>query len=242
VHYDNAAGIEGAVDNSSVRLFYSDTPRQHDAGTIAIADALVHIGGETVESHHNYTFTCPSECTSQMVQPSVTVFASMLHAHLTGVRLWTNLYRNGTFERTIEAAHFWSNDHQRNTLLNDTVTLLPGDELRTTCVYDVAKVTATDGVAPVFGLATNEEMCESFLFVYPRPTKAVVPPATNVARIGYCGPFNIHAAGTVGTFCGDLTNFAAPGTVLPAVAGALADPGGLGVVFGAAPTCGVTAA
>jgi len=242
VHYDNPAGIEGAVDNSSVRLFYSDTPRQYDAGTIAIADALVHLGGDTVESNRNYTFTCPSECTSQMVQPSVTVFASMLHAHLTGLQLWTNLYRNGTFEHTIEAAHFWSNDHQRNTLLNDTVTLLPGDELRTTCVYGVDKVNATDGAPPVFGLATDEEMCESFLFVYPRPTKAVVPPATDGMRIGYCGPFNIHAAGTVGTFCGDLTGLSDRGTVLPAVVGAVADPGGLGEVFGAAPTCGATAA
>jgi len=241
VHYDNPAGIEGAVDHSSVRIFYSDTPRQYDAGTLTIGDALIHLQDQPVEGNRNYTFTCPSECTSQMVQPSVTVFASMLHAHLTGLQLWTNLYRNGTFERTIEAARFWSNEHQRNTLLNDTVTLLPGDELRMSCLYDVAKVNATDGAAPVFGLATDEEMCMSFLFVYPRPTKAVVPPATVTPRLGYCAPVYTDEDGTVGTFCGDFTNFTAPGSVLPFDAAARADTGGLVEVFGGGPTCSAVA-
>eukprot|EP00170_Pyropia_yezoensis_P007332 contig_30033_g7354 len=171
-HYDNPTGVAGVVDNSSVLLHFSDTPRTHEAGTISVGDALISLSGQAVEGGRNYTFTCPSECTSQMEQPSITVFASMLHAHLTGLRLWTNLYRNGSFVRTIEAAAFWSNEHQRNSLLEANTTLLPGDELRVSCEYDVAKVTAIEGAPPVFGLGTSEEMCMSFLFVYPRPTLA----------------------------------------------------------------------
>lgn len=227
------------VDNSSVRLHFSDTPRTHDAGTISIGDALISLAGQPVESGRNYTFTCPSECTSQMVQPSITVFASMLHAHLTGLRLWTNLYRNGSFERTIEASSFWSNEHQRNSLLEANTTLLPGDELRMSCEYDVAKVTAIDGAPPVFGLGTAEEMCMSFLFVYPRPKLASAAPGGEPRRLAYCAPVATDTNGTVGTFCGGLTAFGdpPPESILAIDGTARADTGGLTSPFGGPPTC-----
>lgn len=244
-HYDNPTGVAGVVDSSSVRLHFSDSPRTHDAGTISVGDALISLASQPVEGGRNYTFTCPSECTSQIVQPSITVFASMLHAHLTGLRLWTNLYRNGSFVRTIEASAFWSNEHQRNTLLEANTTLFPGDELRMSCEYDVAKVTALNGAPPVFGLGTTEEMCMSFLFVYPRPTLAAAAPAAGgePPRLAYCAPV-ADGNGTVGTFCGGLDALGdpRPGSVLSIDSTARADTGGLTSPFGGPPTCSAASA
>lgn len=243
-HYDNPEGLSGVTDNSSVLLHFADnSTRTHDTGTLSVGDALIVLQNEPVESGRNYTFTCPAECTSQMVQPNITIFSSMLHAHLTGLRLFTNLYRNGSFVRTIEASAYWSNEHQRNTLLEPTTTLLPGDELRVTCEYDVGKVNATDGAPPVFGLATTEEMCMSFLFVYPRPTKATAA-GESPLRLSYCAPLAIDEEGTVGTFCGGLTDLHSeppPGTLLALDSSARADTGGLVSDFGGAPTCTATA-
>lgn len=239
-HYDNPTGVAGVVDNSSVRLHFSDTPRQYDAGTISIGDSLISLAGQSVEGGRNYTFSCPSECTSQMVQPSITIFASMLHAHLTGLRLWTNLYRNGSFVRTIEESAFWSNEHQRNTLLQANTTLQPGDELRMSCEYDVDKVTALDGAPPVFGLGTTDEMCMSFLFVYPRPTLAIAGGggAGEATRLAYCSPWE-DGNGTVSTFCGGINELRDPnsGSRLAIDSSGRVDTGGFTSVFGGAPTC-----
>lgn len=240
-HYDNPTGVAGVTDNSSVLLHFADTPRQHEAGTISIGDALVSLRGQAVEGNRNYTFSCPSECTSRMQRP-ITVFASMLHAHLTGLRLWTNLYRGGAFVRTIEGAAYWSNEHQRSTLLHANTTLLPGDELRVSCEYDVAKVRALNGAPPVFGLGTPDEMCMSFLFVFPRPTLAAgTPGGADPARLAYCAPVAADN-GTVSTFCGGLSDPPPPGSMLAIDSRARADTGGFASPFGGAPTCGAATA
>lgn len=101
-HFENPTGVAGVTDNSSVRLYFSDTPRQYEAGTLSLDDAFAALQGQPVSEDRTDSFTCPSECTSQIVQPSISVYASMLHAHLLGRRLWTNVYRNGSFVRTIE--------------------------------------------------------------------------------------------------------------------------------------------
>ncbi|GAB0493561.1 hypothetical protein MMPV_004846 [Pyropia vietnamensis] len=239
-HYDNPTGVAGVVDNSSVRLHFSDTPRQYDAGTISVGDALISLIGQSVEGGRNYTFSCPSECTSQMIQPSVTIFASMLHAHLTGLRLWTNLYRNGSFVRTIEESAYWSNEHQRNTLLQANTTLMRGDELRLSCEYDVDKVTALNGAPPVFGLGTTDEMCMSFLFVYPRPALAIdgAGSAGDPMRLSYCSPLE-EGNNTFTTFCGGLNelNDPEPGVRIEIDSTARVDTGGLTSKFEGSPTC-----
>lgn len=242
-HFDNPSGVAGVTDNSSVRLHFSDTPRQYEAGTLSIGDAFVALQDQPVSGNRTYTFTCPSECTSRIVQPSITVYASMLHAHLLGLRLWTNVYRNGSFVRTIESSAYWSNDHQRNTLLQANTTLVPGDELRVSCEYGVDKVTAAEGVAPVFGLATTDEMCQSYLFVYPRPAMAAGGSGSGGSggdppRLSYCVP-KADADGTLGTFCGahDAAGNDPPGSMLAIDSTARADTGGLTSPYGETPMC-----
>lgn len=76
VHYDNPEGLQGLVDNTSVRFHTTTKPRRYDSGVIRLGNPGIFIGDERVESGVNYTYTCASECTSQMAGP-VTVFYSV---------------------------------------------------------------------------------------------------------------------------------------------------------------------
>lgn len=76
VHYDNPEGLQGLVDNTSVRFHTTTKPRRYDSDVIRLGNPGIFIGDERVESGVNYTYTCPSECTSQMAGP-VTVFYSV---------------------------------------------------------------------------------------------------------------------------------------------------------------------
>jgi hypothetical protein len=140
----------------------------------------VALGGEEVKSNVNYSMTCPSECTSQLPKP-VTIYNSFLHSHLSGMQMWTNLYREGEPVRTIEATAFWSDGNQRPTLFEETE-LRPGDRLVLGANYDESKRVARGDEPVVWGLGTRNEMMMSFLFVYPRPTKA-----SGKGAVNYCG-------------------------------------------------------
>lgn len=106
-HYDNSDQIEGNNDNSGVRLYYTDTMRKHEAGSIQIGDSLVTRGGRTVENGFEYEHSCPSECTSKFNR-SIKVYGSFLHMHTTGKEIYTNVFsRNGTFLDTMnKVSHF----------------------------------------------------------------------------------------------------------------------------------------
>jgi len=257
----------------------------------------------------NYTYTCPSECTSQMAGP-VTVFYSVrqvfrlvragrvermaaaaallshlpgfiycswtacgltriacslvflhvsfcsmcpthgmhfsfsqaLHAHYTATTMWTNLYRNGSFFRTVEAVKHWSNEHQRPTLF-EPFTLLPGDRLTVSAEYNVDKIVASGEAAPAWGLGTHEEMLLTGLFVYPRPTR-VGPNTTDGDTISACGGAFIPTLGEQWTLCAGRK--AADANASAAVEGvdffnrsarAVADEAGWADPFNEAPAC-----
>ncbi|GAB0493947.1 hypothetical protein MMPV_005235 [Pyropia vietnamensis] len=198
LHYDNPDGLSGIYDNSSVRLHTTSKPRRYDSGAIGLGNLGIFIDKERVQSGINYTYTCPSECTSQMAEP-VTVFYSALHAHYTALHMWTNVYRNGTFFKTIEGTKFWSNDHQRPTLFEPFV-LYPGDRLTVSAEYGVDKLVAAGREAPAWGLGTSEEMLLTGLFVYPRPRRTGVHAAEGDTITG-CGGMHAAALGQDWTIC-----------------------------------------
>lgn len=199
MHYDNPDGLEGIIDTSSVRLHTTTKPRRYESGAIGLGNLGVFIGDERVQSGVNYTYTCPSECTSQMAEP-VTVFYSALHAHYTALQMWTNIYRNGTFFKTLEGVKHWSNDHQRPTLFEPTV-LYPGDRLTVSAEFSVDKLVAAGRGAPAWGLGTPDEMLLTGLVVFPRPRRTGVHAAPG-DTITSCGGFHVAATGEDWTVCG----------------------------------------
>jgi len=96
-------------------------------------------------------------------------FSSALHAHRTALTVHTILYRNGSVN-PLQGAAFLSHKHQRTTLFQPTQ-LLPGDRLTMSTTYDTFQVVAAGRPAPVWGLATADEVLLSALLVPLRPVR-----------------------------------------------------------------------
>lgn len=113
--------------------------------------------------------------------------------------MWTNVYRNGTFFKTLEGVKHWSNDHQRPTLFEPTV-LYPGDRLTTSAEYGVDKLLAAGRPAPAWGFGTADEMLLGGLFVFPRPRRVGAHAAAG-DTINACGGVHLAATGDDVTVC-----------------------------------------
>ncbi|CAM9467147.1 unnamed protein product, partial [Laminaria digitata] len=62
-HYNNPNEIEGLVDDSGVRVYYTDEPRPIEMGVIQLGDPFVDLEGEPVpEGKSSFSFQCPSSC------------------------------------------------------------------------------------------------------------------------------------------------------------------------------------
>lgn len=112
-HYDNPSRIPGLVDRSGVRLYYTDTMRENEAGTLLLGDGSLFLEGQRVKSNFDYGFTCPTDCT-RLFPESVNLFGSFLHMHLTGKEIYTNKFSaNGTFLANLNKVRNSSNFLER---------------------------------------------------------------------------------------------------------------------------------
>ena len=107
---------------------------------------------------------CPSDCTRELLDKPVNITATGVHAHFLGKNLSVAQYRNGQFIRWLAKDDVYSYNNPITTNYNPPVQLRPGDELRTTCVFDsTGKKTWT-----YYGDGTFEEMCFGFFYYYPK--------------------------------------------------------------------------
>ncbi|CAI5987478.1 unnamed protein product, partial [Closterium sp. NIES-65] len=102
--------------------------------------------------HWTVVSTCPGECTAKVFgNESVKIIGSVLHLHTLG--------RQVRHKRTVKG-DFAS---QQTIPTTPEFELLPGDELRTSCVWDsTARTNVTLG-----GPSTEDEMCIDYLVYYP---------------------------------------------------------------------------
>ena len=101
VHYNNPNLRDNIVDSSGLRIYYQGGPkeglRKFDAGIMEIG--LEYNSKNSIppymSSFHLHGH-CLSECTrASLPNPGgITVFASQLHMHLTGRRVWTSVVRD----------------------------------------------------------------------------------------------------------------------------------------------------
>lgn len=100
-HFNNADGLSDAVDSSGIKIYYTNTIRQNQAGSLMLGDAIVSREPDVIQSGFRYQHTCPSECTSRFPKP-INIFASFLHMHTTGKQIYDNIYdENNTFVKTL---------------------------------------------------------------------------------------------------------------------------------------------
>ena len=62
-HYNNPDEVEGLIDNSGVRVYYTEELRPIDMGVIQLGDPFVLLDGTAVpDGKSSYSFQCPSSC------------------------------------------------------------------------------------------------------------------------------------------------------------------------------------
>ncbi len=87
-----------------------------------------------------------------------------MHAHFLGRNLTLSQYRNGKFIRFLGEDDAYSYDNPSTKIYDPPVILYPGDELRTTCIYDTTK----QKEVTYYGRGTYDEMCFAFVNYYPK--------------------------------------------------------------------------
>jgi len=161
MHYHNAANYTDAVDRSGVALCTAEEPRPKTAGIVTLGSIGINIpaGAEG----HEVSGTCPSWITSYLQEPLFAI-ASFPHMHQLGRSLSTVLLRGGdeAAAETLVDVPAFNFENQAFYPQDPSMTIMPGDALRTTCTYD------NPGAQNVFfGEATEDEMCFNFVMVYP---------------------------------------------------------------------------
>eukprot|EP00737_Agarophyton_chilense_P000431 gb/GEZJ01000482.1/.p1 GENE.gb/GEZJ01000482.1/~~gb/GEZJ01000482.1/.p1 ORF type:complete len:829 (-),score=96.89 gb/GEZJ01000482.1/:2346-4832(-) len=195
-HYDNPDLLSDNIDFSGVRVFYTNTMRQYEAGSLLMGDTLLNRFDQTVQNGVQYEHSCTSACTKKFSRP-INYFASFLHMHLTGMEIYTNKFsENGTFIENMNKVNFWSDSFQNYIVFDPPKQIRPGQQLQLTCLYDTRKRPNT-----TFGLETKNEMCMEFAGYWPVQRD----PVTN-EKINICALFEDLEQNTTGTVCGDSGN------------------------------------
>jgi hypothetical protein len=170
IHYSNPQLIEGAVDNSGIRFFYTLQKREMDMGMMRVGDPALSLNREPVGngvSQHN--FLCPGSCSSAILKETVTVYMESFHMHQTGVSARNELIRFGEVVHLGQADYFDFDQQGSQIVQQEPFEVQPGDSWRMQCNYRSSNDT-------VFGRSSEQEMCTAFIAYYPRQTlHGVIP-------------------------------------------------------------------
>ena len=175
-HYDNPTNKEGIIDSSGLKIWYTPTLREYSAGVLQLGLTL-----ETpmnlwppisqfippgIERAVDYAY-CFSDCLEDGLNgnESVYAFANMLHSHLLGREMVLRHIRNGKELRPLDMNVAYDFNYQQMIPFTEHTEILPGDELILECVYDSTERNSTTYNGPT----TEDEMCLSYLMVYPKP-------------------------------------------------------------------------
>ncbi|XP_067660305.1 dopamine beta-hydroxylase-like [Haliotis asinina] len=166
IHYNNPEHIQGIVDSSGIRFYVTRQLRQYDSGIMELGleytDKMALPPGLPSVS---LTGFCVQTCT-QVGIPSggIHIFASQLHTHLTGKKVYTRHVRDDRELPELNRDNHYSPHFQEIRRLPVPINILPGDALVTTCEYNtVSRANVTVG-----GLAITDEMCVNYVHYYPR--------------------------------------------------------------------------
>ena len=68
-HYNNPDGVEGLVDDSGVRVYYTEELRPISMGVIQLGDPFLNLNGARLpEGKSSFSFQCPSSCFEKYFQ------------------------------------------------------------------------------------------------------------------------------------------------------------------------------
>ncbi|ODM89886.1 hypothetical protein Ocin01_16794 [Orchesella cincta] len=165
-HYENL-GNEYATDSSGIRIFYTDKLREYDGAVMQIAYKGHSPFLVIPPKQDNFVVNglCGTECTEKMIPPSgIKVVNTLLHMHLAGKRIRLRHFRNGVELPVIAEDNYYDFNYQQSRTLKNELVILPSDEMVVECDYHTTNVDKYI----IGGLATHQEMCQVFVFYYPR--------------------------------------------------------------------------
>jgi len=170
IHYDNPDELSTVIDSSGVRIYYTSTLRTYDAGLVEFGlplGAWQFIPPGIPDALN--TAYCMSECTgaaNAIPDTGIYAFSAFLHEHTLGTAIQLRHIRAGAELAPIATNWAYDFDYQQGQPLSEHALILPGDEFILDCYYD-----STEQTSIVYGgESTEEEMCQAYVYVYPRPT------------------------------------------------------------------------
>ncbi|KAJ3025112.1 UNVERIFIED_CONTAM: hypothetical protein HDU68_007452 [Siphonaria sp. JEL0065] len=195
IHYNNPNGLSGIVDNSGLRLFYTNVLRIFDIGILTLGNYSIDISG----NNENYTETnwnvCPSTCTKQF-PTNLTVVSTAFHMHTLGYNITTRHIRNGHELIPLGVRQYYDFSFQSATgPLDPAAVIMPGDALLTKCTYIPTAGMRTNRTK--FGESTSDEMCFDFLTYYPAMTSIDTCLSDPDDPYGFCATDALVANATV---------------------------------------------
>ncbi len=154
LHYNNAKGLAGQLDNSGYDLCTTDKLRPNDAGVTAFGSTKFSIPPRSTT-----TVRCDYKLPSTF--QAVKFFNASPHMHTRGTAMSTERLAGGTgIPEKIFANPNFSFENQANFPIQATVAT--GDVMRTRCTWKNPGDTAI-----AFGENTGDEMCFDFIGYYP---------------------------------------------------------------------------
>ncbi|XP_071840327.1 dopamine beta-hydroxylase-like [Apostichopus japonicus] len=165
VHYNNPHKLSGLIDNSGIRYYYTKTLRRFDIGVLEVGVTYSpNLVIPPQEEDFEWNGLCLPSCTSGLPTEGIQVFASQLHAHLSGHEIKTKHFRGDVELPLLDKDPHYTTFFQDIRLLPDNVLILPGDTLVTTCRFNTEdRVNVTLG-----GYGILDEMCVNYLHYYPK--------------------------------------------------------------------------
>lgn len=166
MHYDNPNGDIGIIDNSGLRMYYTETLRDYDAEVFVI-------GASTSQQ----TLFLPPKLEHSMIigycdlgidyfsnlipDEGVIAFANMLHAHQAGTALRLRHIRDGKELKPIDSNAAYDFDYQQ-TVSFDEIRLYKGDKFIIECIYDT--LTSDRHYMTYGGESSREEMVCTYIY------------------------------------------------------------------------------
>lgn len=157
IHYNNPQHMEGAVDNSGVRFYYTDVRPANEAAFVKLGVPIKDI----VIPANNPSYGITNQCNLPNFPGSATVLGSALHMHQIGSQIYSAVYRNKKYVGTVGVNLQWDYNLQQVDMLPTPFTVEGGDVIQTTCVW------ASGSQEVRGGESTSDEMCFNFILYHP---------------------------------------------------------------------------
>jgi hypothetical protein len=162
-HYNNPEHLEGQKDTASYTFLWNDKPVDTEIGTLTLGDLQVEgwflEPGQSLVKHST---VCTPECTDRWPSDGITAVSVFHHMHYRGRNAEVQIIRDGKEIAPLSTLRDFEYGYQFSKSLN-SVKLLPGDKLITTCEFD----TSNDTKPVPGGLSSEDEMCFAWVDYYP---------------------------------------------------------------------------